>query len=98
MQISKYFQYSVCLDECISAKPSPEPLYTYMKQTKALAENILYIGDTYADMLCAKGASVDFALAQWGTTQPELITKYHLTNPYDLLKILEVACENRNNL
>ncbi len=98
MQISKYFQCSVCLDECISAKPSPEPLYTYMKQTKTLAENILYIGDTRADMLCAKSASVDFALAQWGTPQSELIAKYYLKNPCDLLKILEVECEIRNNL
>lgn len=90
MQISKYFQYSVCLDECSDAKPSPEPLYSYMKQTKTLAENILYIGDTRADMLCAQGISVDFALAQWDTMQSELCAKYYLKNPYDLLKILEV--------
>ena len=98
MQISKYFQYSICLDECISAKPSPEPLYTYMKQTKVLAENILYIGDTYADMQCAQSASVDFALAHWDATQSELIAKYYLENPCDLLKILEVKYEDRNYL
>ncbi len=98
MQISKYFQHSVCLDECNSAKPSPEPLYTYMKKTKALAENILYIGDTRTDMQCAQEALVDFAFAQWGATQSELTAKYYLKNPCDLLKILEVESETGNYL
>lgn len=88
LQIHKYFQTSVCLDECKNAKPEPDSLYRYMHITHTYNQNILYIGDNEVDMQCAKNAAVDFAHACWGTQNLSLDAKYHLHHPKDLLGIL----------
>lgn len=61
-----YFRVKVCAEDTVLHKPHPEPLLKYMEYCGAAAEKCLYVGDTDYDYLCADGAGVDFALAQWG--------------------------------
>ena len=89
LDIHKYFQTSVCLNECNYAKPNPDPIYKYLKLTNISKKDMLYVGDSNVDMLCASNASVDFAHACWGSPKLNLSAKYSLEHSDDLLKILE---------
>lgn len=51
---------------------------------------ILYVGDSLQDALCAKSAKCDFALARWGMVlEQEIPAKYKLENPKDIMNILD---------
>ena len=52
---------------------------------RRLFEQILYIGDSKYDSLCAKNAEVDFALAMWGSHTRELEADYFIETSNDLL-------------
>jgi len=58
-----------------------------MKATGAKAEEMLYIGDSVYDAMCAKAAGVDFALATWGTSDMGIGAKYR---PESLMELLEM--------
>ena len=64
--LNHYFKTIICADDTTEHKPSPEPLLKYIEISGACNEQILYIGDSKYDSLCAKNAEVDFALAIWG--------------------------------
>ena len=66
--IRRYFETVVCADDTEKHKPDPEPLLHYMAQTGAPESQVLYIGDSKYDMMCARSAHVDFALAGWGSS------------------------------
>lgn len=56
----------VVADDTREHKPESAPLLCYLKRTEEKAEDVLYVGDTVNDFLCAQSAGVDFALAKWG--------------------------------
>lgn len=87
--ISKYFNHVVCAEDSVNHKPDSEPMKIYLKQSGAESENVLYIGDTIYDRLCAKGAKVDFALALWGCKTPQNINPDIIFNyPLDIIPYL----------
>jgi len=86
-EIAKYFDFSITCEETDDPKPGAGPLKAYMKATGARPEEMLYIGDSVYDAMCAKAAGVDFALATWGTSDPAIGAKYH---PKALPELLEM--------
>lgn len=94
-KISKYFEIRVCADDTTAHKPTAGPLLKYMELSGVRKEEILYIGDSIHDSMCAQNAGVDFALAVWGSHTREISAKYYPETPADLLAVLaKVAFEN----
>ena len=62
------FSTIVARDDCLSAKPGPEPLIAYCEQAGARPDQVLYVGDSETDAACARAADVDFALCCWGAS------------------------------
>ena len=83
--IARFFPVSVTCDETDDPKPGAGPLRAYMEKTGAAPEEMLYVGDSVYDAMTAQAAGVDFALAMWGTTMPEVAAKYRPDTPLDLL-------------
>lgn len=86
--LDKHFGVTICADDTKLHKPTAEPLLKYMELAGATPNETIYIGDSVYDMGCAANAGVDFALAKWGAVSDEIIAKYYLDKPKDLLEIL----------
>ena len=83
-----YVGTAVCADHTEKHKPDPDPLLKYMELTGAKKEEILYIGDSKYDEMCAHGAGVDFALAVWGAVDRSLPAEWKPEKPLELKKII----------
>lgn len=88
-----YFDYIVCADDTIRHKPDPEPILKCLELAQASPAETIYIGDTSYDMQSAHHAGVDFALALWGTKNPNLNAKIKLSHPKELLDIVKTEIE-----
>jgi HAD superfamily hydrolase (TIGR01549 family) len=88
-----YFDYIVCADDTIRHKPDPEPILKCLELAQASPTETIYIGDTSYDMQSAHHAGVDFALALWGTKDPNLNAKIKLSHPKELLDIVKTEIE-----
>lgn len=87
----KNFKYIICADDTEKHKPDPGPLLKLISMSGLKASEILYIGDTYNDFMCAKAAGVDFALALWGAESDEGIdARYKFSRPEELLELYNV--------
>lgn len=89
LKISKFFNIKICSDDTWEHKPTGAPLSKYMELAGADKSEVLYIGDSVNDSMCAGDAGIDFALAVWGSHTEETPAKYYLRTPSDLLPILE---------
>lgn len=89
LKISKFFNIKICSDDTLEHKPTGAPLSKYMELARADKCEVLYIGDSVNDSMCAGDAGVDFALAVWGSHTEETPAKYYLRAPSDLLPVLE---------
>lgn len=69
-------------------KPAPDSLLYFLQQTGLKAEDTLYLGDSIFDSQCAQNSGIDFALAMWGTTRPEIHAQYHPQKPQDLIDLV----------
>lgn len=84
-RIADYFGTTICVTDSPRPKPFADPILTYLEKTAAAPQDVLYIGDTVYDCLCAKNAGVDFALAAWGNNSKENITaKYFFNSPVEI--------------
>ena len=80
--INHFFDSVICVEDSPKPKPSPEPLYTYLDKNNLLPKNVIYIGDTQYDSLCAHSAGVDFGLALWGCHNSDNIDcEYQFESP-----------------
>lgn len=77
-------------DDTKRRKPYPDPLEKYMQQAQAVPEEVLYIGDSIHDMMCAKSAGADFGYAGWGALAVDNDPKfdYYFPDPTNVLDIL----------
>lgn len=68
------FDAKVHLGDCITAKPSPEPLLKTLQLLGGSVGKSLFVGDSPVDALCAAQAKVSFAahLAGYHTSRSEL--------------------------
>ncbi len=88
LAISEYIDFSVCADDVSLPKPSAEPMLYYLKQMHAKPDEAVFIGDTKADMLCAKQSDVISIVAGWGVeAKDEIVGDYYLATPIDLWQL-----------
>ena len=85
--IGGYFQTVVCAEDTTEHKPNPAPLLKYMELSGASRKRVLYVGDSIYDSQCAHAASVDFALALWGTHNPDIPAQRRIQMPGQLLAL-----------
>lgn len=90
LNIMDFFQTSICQEDSKEHKPNPGPLLKYMEVEGVEKEDVIYIGDSLYDSMCAYGAGVDFALAVWGSHTKEIQARYYPERPEELLKCLEM--------
>jgi HAD superfamily hydrolase (TIGR01549 family) len=86
--LHNYFDFVVCADDTKKHKPEPEPILKCLELTKSIPSETIYIGDTIYDMQCADSAGIDFALALWGTKNPDLNATIKLSHPGEILDII----------
>ena len=85
--VSHYFDSVICVDDSEKPKPNPDPLLTYLKRNGVLAKDVIYIGDTQYDSMCAHSAGVDFGLALWGCHNSNNIEcEYQFESPDKIVK------------
>ena len=89
-QLVKYIDHVVCAEDSEGHKPSPDPMFAYMKKAgDADPAECIYIGDTMHDYQCAAGAGCDFALADWqGRGLQGIPARYHLNDMKQILDLL----------
>lgn len=87
--LSDCFQTVVLAGDTEKHKPDPEPLLHYMKVTGTRPEEVLFVGDSEGDILCANGAGTASALACWCRLPAEQAdTPYRISRPGQLLDLL----------
>jgi phosphoglycolate phosphatase len=83
----KYFRSTIGAGHALKDKPSPEPL---LMAIKAIGEalkpaDILYVGDTETDLMCAQNTGCPAIFIQSDKPRPDLINKYKPLASYDSL-------------
>lgn len=88
--LDSYFDTIICVEDSIAPKPSPEPMFAYLRKALANPHEVLYIGDTLYDSNCAIDAGVDFGLALWGYKSASRITAtYHFKMPQEVINLID---------
>ncbi len=83
--LHSYFPCSVTADDTTKQKPSPDPVDSFSRTAKIPKQEILYVGDTDCDSICARSAGVAFAFAGWsGNPMPKEVD-FHLQHPLQIL-------------
>ena len=83
------FDIIITVDKVKHPKPSPEGLNVIRDTLKLNSNEIVYIGDHYNDMICAKEALVYFGHAKWDNDIEQLDTKYVFDKPSKVLKFIQ---------
>ncbi len=65
-----HFKVVVCADDTRLHKPDAAPALAFAAAAGVPECECLYVGDTLVDALCASGAGMDFALADWRDLRP----------------------------
>ena len=68
-KLESYFDYTVSIDDTKNPKPSAEPLQKLMELADCSHKEILFIGDSLADIKCAENNDTKFGLALWGADE-----------------------------
>ncbi|MDY6062320.1 MAG: prolipoprotein diacylglyceryl transferase [Erysipelotrichaceae bacterium] len=55
--LDKYFKGVIGIDDVKNEKPSPEGIYKLLKDNRLYGDDLIYIGDSYNDILCGKNAN-----------------------------------------
>ncbi|MBO4547991.1 MAG: HAD family hydrolase [Abditibacteriota bacterium] len=70
------FDVMVCGGETEKPKPDPQPLKKALELAGLRPEEALYAGDSFQDLMCARGAGVRVIAVTWGArTREELATQ-----------------------
>lgn len=80
----------VTVNHVKNPKPHRDSLDCYLDKTGFKEEEVIYLGDSASDSAFALGAGIDFALALWGTSDPDLPASVRLKEPLDLLEYLDM--------
>lgn len=92
----RYFQAVVGFDDTDLHKPDPEPIFTAMERICIDdPEEILFVGDSPADVWAARNAGCKSVAALWGTLDAELLLDampdHSVKSPADILGLLREA-------
>lgn len=91
LDMKKYFEVSVMVDEIDLPKPNPQPLLKALEMLDIKPEEAIYIGDSPYDYIASKAAGMDFGLAGWGALDTKDMTDidYTFEHPSDIIKLLK---------
>jgi phosphoglycolate phosphatase-like HAD superfamily hydrolase len=88
-QLEPYIEVIVCSDNTPRPKPDGAPIETYCKLCGITPSEMIYIGDTYNDFMCARNGGCDFGLSQLGIVEKEKIeADYYFDSAEDMIKTL----------
>jgi len=95
-----YFRTVVGHDDVDRPKPDPEPIYEAMARLVIDdAEQILFVGDSPADILAARNAGCPSVAAMWGALDPEVLVDtspaFVARTPRGVLQALESLVAER---
>lgn len=92
--LGEYFDTVICYEDSLRAKPYPDPLLKYLEVSGVQSQEVIYIGDTTYDMLCALEANVKFGLALWGChSLKDIQADYYFNSPKDISYCLAMEKE-----
>ena len=87
-EIIEHFDTIICVTDAPRPKPNPDPLLVYLERCGLSPDEVLYIGDSDYDYLCAKNAKVDFGVASWGDNRiRHTDAMFSFNSPMDILNI-----------
>lgn len=89
-----YFDAVVLADDTEKHKPHPDPMLECLRRLQVKAEDVLYVGDTDADAICAKVCGCDFAYASWGPLTIQEPYTYNMKQPSDIIALWETKNES----
>lgn len=91
--ITGFFETVITADDTCLHKPDPAPLNAYAQRSLITPAEILYVGDSSYDMICASSAGADCALALWGCHNPDGISStYRFDTPAALTDWFREGC------
>ena len=96
-----YFDVVIGAGYAAADKPSPIPLLLAIDQIgKGLTQkDVLYVGDTETDLLCAQNAKLPIAFIQSNRPRPDLIEKYNPAYIHDdLLSFIGQFCKKNQEI
>lgn len=64
--MNKYFDYIIGFDSVTKHKPDPECILNCIEKYGCETDEVLYIGDSYSDIIASHRAHVDCMLVNWG--------------------------------
>lgn len=96
----RYFRSVVGADDTDAHKPDPAPVYEALDRLLIEpGEQVLFIGDSPADILGARNAGVTSVAALWGTLDSELLLEmlpdHTAKTPGDVLSLFAELAETR---
>ena len=89
-----YFQAVVGFDDTDLHKPDPEPIFTALERICIdEPEDVLFVGDSPADICAARNAGCQSVAALWGTLDAELLLDakpdHAVRSPVEILALLQ---------
>lgn len=86
------FEYVIGETETIKRKPAPDMLLKIVKDLNIKKEEVLYVGDSEIDILCAKNSGIKCLAVTWGFRSKKFLTEHHpdyvIDRPEDLLEVI----------
>lgn len=94
--ILQYFQAVVGFDDTDLHKPDPEPIFEALDRLCLASEqDVLFVGDSPADIWAARNAGIQSAAALWATLDEELLLDampdHHARRPQDVLDVVRLG-------
>lgn len=90
--MNKYFDYIIGFDSVTKHKPDPECILNCIEKYGCETDEVLYIGDSYSDIIASHRAHVDCMLVNWGLKKIDLECKpTYIVESYD--EIRKMLCK-----
>ena len=73
LDITKYFDFMCCADDCDRVKPDPQCVQLVLEHLGATPDEAVMVGDTPVDVKTADNAGVDTIAVTYGMALPEVV-------------------------
>lgn len=93
--LDHYFDLIIHADSIDQPKPDPEPMMKYIELSGSKTTEIIYIGDSWSDIECARLANVAGGLALWNGKHTRYIkSDYYFFQPDEVYALLSGQDKN----
>lgn len=88
-ELKPYIDTIICSDNTPRPKPDGAPIESYCRVAKTTPSEMIYIGDTFNDFMCARNGGCHFGLSELGVVEKEKIeADYYFDSTEKMLEIL----------